>query len=179
MTRQASDIFHYGNFKYYSLSYDGEGLIHPYDFGMEPGYVSTGCYAGFISTYEITKDGLFLTKMKIANTLDKYSTIQGIRPKPIGKNNSYLVYQRLRLFTPYTGTIQLGRRYTKQEEEACELLGQEIKEYKKITKLAFDEGIPTYGQTIRDDGFTSNYDFFDSVDQEFEYLKSRVKLLNS
>lgn len=100
MTRQASDIFHYGNFKYYSLSYDGEGLIRPYDFGMEPGYVSTGCYAGFISTYEITKDGLFLTKMKIANTLDKYSTIQGIRPKPIGKNNSYLVYQRLRLFSP-------------------------------------------------------------------------------
>lgn len=179
MTTQASDIFRYKDFEYYLLDYDGEGLIYPHDFGMQPEYVDTGCYAGFISTYEITQDGLFLTQMVIANTLDKYSTIQGIKPEFIKENSSYLIYQRLRLFTPYTGTLQLGRHYTKQEKESCELFGKEIKEYKKITKLAFDEGIPTYGQTIRDDGFISNYDFFDSVDREFEYLKNRVKVNGS
>lgn len=97
--------------------------------------------------------------------------IQGIKPEPLKEDSSYLVYQRLRLFTNYTGTLHLGRRYTQQEKEACELLDQEIKEYKKITKLSFDEGVPTYGTTTRDDGLISNYDFFDSVDEEFEYLK--------
>ncbi|WP_414625055.1 hypothetical protein [Calothrix sp. CCY 0018] len=177
MTKQASDIFLYEDFEYDLLDYDGKGLINPRDFGMEPEFVETDCYAGFISNYEITKDGLFLTEMQIANTINKYSTIQGIKPKPLGERSSYVVYQQLRLFTPYTGIIQAGRRYTEREKELCKLLHRSIKEYKEVTEFTFDEGMPTYGKSTRDDGLVSSFDFFDSIDQEFEYLKNSTKLL--
>lgn len=59
MTKQASDIFLYEDFEYDLLDYDGKDLINPRDFDMEPEFVETDCYKGFISNYEITIFGYF------------------------------------------------------------------------------------------------------------------------
>jgi hypothetical protein len=120
MTAQIPDTFLYKGEQYSLVALDGEKLITPQDYGMNPRMLHTACYRGFYSNYEINNDGLFLKEMTIGEvdggwkpiqgimpTPDKY--IQGIMPTP-DKYNKFS-YKDLNLLTPFTGRIQLGKNF--------------------------------------------------------------------
>ncbi|NJN13813.1 MAG: hypothetical protein HC815_40425, partial [Richelia sp. RM1_1_1] len=88
MTSQIPDTFIYNGEEYELIALDGEGLITPQDYGMNPEMLHTACYRGFYSTYEITNDGLFLTEMVIGEVEEGYKSIQGIMPTLPNKNSS-------------------------------------------------------------------------------------------
>ena len=115
MTSQISDTFIYQGEEYYLVALKGEGLITPQDYGMQPQMLDTACYRGFYSTYEITDNSLFLTKMVIGQVEGEYKPIQGSLPD-VPKGNKYggETYYNLRLFTPFTGTIQLGKNFMRE-----------------------------------------------------------------
>ncbi|MCG6137167.1 MAG: hypothetical protein MET45_21460 [Nostoc sp. LLA-1] len=112
MTSQIPDTFLYKGQKYELVGLNGEGLVTPQDYGMQPPMLHTACYRGFYSTYEITDEGLFLTKMVIGQVEGGHKPIQGIMPQiPAGDRHGYPTYQGLKLLTPFTGTIRLGRDF--------------------------------------------------------------------
>ncbi|MFN6498191.1 MAG: hypothetical protein RMX65_014455 [Nostoc sp. DedQUE01] len=115
MTSQIPDTFLYNGEEYELVALDGEGLITPQDYGMQPQMLHTACYRGFYSTYEITDEGLFLTQMVIGEVEGGHKPIQDIMPQlPSGKRQSYPTYQGLRLLTPFTGKMRLGKDFIRE-----------------------------------------------------------------
>ncbi|MBD2255015.1 hypothetical protein [Nostoc parmelioides] len=112
MTSQIPDTFLYKGEEYELVGLNGESLVIPQDYGMQPQMLHTACYRGFYSTYEITDEGLFLTQMVIGEVEGGHKPIQGIMPEiPPGEKYGYPTYQGLRLLTPFTGRISLGKDF--------------------------------------------------------------------
>lgn len=112
MTIQIPDIFIYNGGEYEILKMHGKELIAPSHFGMHPKMLHTACYRGFYCTYQINNDGLFLTKMVIGEVQEGYKPIQGIMPKLVpGDWFGYPIYEGLRIITPFTGKITLGKDF--------------------------------------------------------------------
>ncbi|MBD2616502.1 hypothetical protein H6G94_35690 [Nostoc punctiforme FACHB-252] len=112
MTSQIPDTFLYNGEEYQLVALAGEGLITPQDYGMQPQMLETACYRGFYSTYEITDEGLFLTQMVIGEVKGRHKPIQGVMPSiPSGDRYGYPTYQGLRLLTPFTGKMRLGKDF--------------------------------------------------------------------
>lgn len=110
MTSQIPDTFLYEGEEYELVGVDGEKLITPQDYGMNPEMLHTACYRGFYCTYQLTNDGLFLTQMVIGKVEEGYQPIDGIMPKlPSQDSHSELTYQGLKLLTPFTGKLLLGQ----------------------------------------------------------------------
>ncbi|MFP5273687.1 hypothetical protein [Coleofasciculus sp.] len=107
MTAQVPDTFYYNGEKYELVECDGEKFITPQDYGMYPDMLHTACHRGFVSTYEITNEGLFLKEMTIGEVIPRWKPIQGIMPRD-DSWGSY-TYEGLNLLTPFTGKIQLGK----------------------------------------------------------------------
>jgi len=115
MTSQIPDTFIYDGEKYELVALDGEGLITPQDYGMNPEMLHTACYRGFYCTYDITNDGLFLTEMVIGEVEEGYKSIQDIMPTLSNKDSrDYPTYKGLRLLTSFTGKIRLGKDFIRE-----------------------------------------------------------------
>lgn len=115
MTIQIPDIFIYNEGEYEILKIHGEELITPSHFGMHPEMLHTACYRGFYCTYQINNDGLFLTKMVIGEVQQGYKPIQGIMPKLFPADRfAYPIYEGLKIITPFTGKITLGKDFRRE-----------------------------------------------------------------
>lgn len=137
MTAQISDTFIYQEQKYNLVALQGEGLIVPQDYNMQPEMLHTACYRGFYSTYEVTDDGLFLIEMVIGEVKDGYKSIQGIMPYADG--NRYTTYKGLRLLVPFTGIIRLGKDFI--NTHSVNMGYQKASAYATLLELTFDAGI--------------------------------------
>lgn len=110
MTSQIPDKFIYNGEEYELVGVDGGELITPQDYGMEPEMLHTACYRGFYCKYKLTDDGLFLTEMVIGKVEEGYQPIEGIMPTfPSDGSYSNIIYQGLKLLTPFTGRLLLGK----------------------------------------------------------------------
>jgi hypothetical protein len=139
MTAQIPDTFIYDGEEYELVALDGEGLIIPQDYGMEPEMLHTACYRGFYSTYEITNDGLFLTEMVIGEVEEGHKSIQGIMPKiPSDRFHGYPTYKGLRLLTPFTGRIRLGKDFIK--DLYIHMGYQKASAFETLLEFAFEAG---------------------------------------
>ena len=139
MTSQIPDTFIYDGEEYELVALDGEGLITPQDYGMNPEMLHTACYRGFYSTYEITKDGLFLKAMVIGQVEEKYKSIQGIMPTlPRRDSYDYPTYKGLRLLTPFTGRIRLGKDLIK--DLYVHMGYQKASSYETLLEFTFEQG---------------------------------------
>jgi hypothetical protein len=139
MTAQIPDTFLYHGEEYELVALDGEGLIIPQDYGMKPDELHTACYRGFYSIYEITNDGLFLTEMVIGEVEEGYKSIQGIMPTLPSKDSyDYPTYKGLRLLTPFTGRIRLGKDFIK--DLYIHMGYQKASAYETLLEFTFEAG---------------------------------------
>lgn len=139
MTSQIPDTFIYNGEEYKLIALDGEGLITPQDYGMNPKMLHTACYRGFYSTYDTTNDGLFLTEMVIGKVEEGYKSIQGIMPTlPNKDNRHYPTYKGLRLLTTFTGKIRLGKDFI--QELYVHMGYQKASAYETLLEFTFEAG---------------------------------------
>lgn len=112
MTEQITDRFFYNGERYALIEIDGENLIIPQTYGIEPKMWNTACADGFYSTYEITNNGLFLIKMTIGHVDGDWKPIQGVMPTP-DEDRAFggFSYKGLNIFTKFTGRILLGKDF--------------------------------------------------------------------
>lgn len=136
MTSQIPDSFHYNGEQYELVAFDGEKLITPQDYGMNPEMLHTACYRGFYSTYEITNEGLFLKEMTLGEVEEGLKPIQGIMPTPDRYNE--FSYKELNLLTPFTGRIQLGKDLI--QELYVHMGYQKPSAYQTLLEFTFAEG---------------------------------------
>jgi hypothetical protein len=114
MTEQTClDTFVYNGAEYELFESEGEKLIIPQDYGMNPIGMISCCWRGFESTYEIDRSGLFLTSMTINGEVKEgYKSIGGIEPEVYDDDwSSTASYRNLRLLTPFTGKLKLGKLF--------------------------------------------------------------------
>ncbi|WP_455539141.1 hypothetical protein [Terrisporobacter sp.] len=117
MTIQLSDYIYY-NDKEYSLLYK-EGqirLFNPRKYGFHPLFNSKSCYKGYICTYEIYENELFLDKLEINNKRAlKFNNKRPCKFKRFnysqnGKLEGFkYVYKNLDFNLSYSGEILIGR----------------------------------------------------------------------
>jgi hypothetical protein len=139
MTAQIPDTFLYHGEEYSLVALDGEGSITPQDYGMQPAMLHTACYRGFYSTYVIADNALFLIEMTIGEVEEGYKPVQGILPTiPKEGSHDYPKYKGLRLLTPFTGKIRLGKDFI--QELYIHMGYQKATAYKTLLEFTFNEG---------------------------------------
>lgn len=108
MTAQISDTFIYKGEEYQLIGFDGTGLMKPQDFGMEPESISSGCWRGFYSTYEITDDGIFLKEMTLREKDENYRPINEVMPT---KGEYEAIYKGIKVRVPFNGRMRLAKGF--------------------------------------------------------------------
>jgi hypothetical protein len=100
MTGQIPDTVIYQSQEYDLVGVNGSGLISPEQFGMQPHALHTAAWRGYINTYSILEDSLFLTEMVVGSS--EYPVINGVAA-------SDSTYSNLRIEIPFTGGLLAGK----------------------------------------------------------------------
>ena len=108
MTAQISDSFMFEGEEYSLIGMRGGDLASPEQFGMEPKMLNTACYRGFIATYEVTKEALYLRELTLREKNGNYLPIDEIQPE---KEQYQATYHDLNVVVPFTGKIRLAKGF--------------------------------------------------------------------
>jgi len=135
MTAQIPDIFIFEDENYDLVYLDGQGLIIPQDYEMNPRMLHTACYCGFYSTYKIEKRQLIFQSMVIGEVEDGYKPINGVMPI---EDKYHHTYQNVNLLAPFTGTIRLGKDFI--QELYIHMGYQKGSAYETLLEFQFDQG---------------------------------------
>ena len=108
MTAQILNTFIFKDDEYGLIGLNGDKLIHPSQFGMDPVMLHTACYDGFYATYELTDSSLILRKMTLREQQNNYLAIEG--NKPIIKDE-IATYHDMSIVVPFTGKIRIAKDF--------------------------------------------------------------------
>lgn len=135
MTAQLPPRFLYQRKNYVLISYHGDTLPCPSDYGLKVGRWHTASIAGYVNTYALEGDHLVLHQIRFGKFFDDdRPEINGVKPRQIRKIDFYLgfpwvkktsilrflplpqvriqrgdwVYKNLRLRIPFTGGMLIG-----------------------------------------------------------------------
>ena len=81
-------------------------LFNPYKFKLEPIMWSTACYKGFIISFRVTDDLLYLDRLLVHCFDDKYPPINNVLPEKY--DGSVMEYKNINLRLSYSGNIIVG-----------------------------------------------------------------------
>jgi hypothetical protein len=126
MTAQIPDEFRYEGEVFSMVGMNGEGLYVPQDFGLKPRMASTGCYRGYILTFDCVDGKLILDRMDV--NCEEAHIINGVEPVPGALTFSAeareklpdelkeyrrfkFAYSNLGLKTKFTGSLLLGKDF--------------------------------------------------------------------
>ena len=135
MTAQISETFFYKGEEYELVGMDGGDLISPLDFGMEPVALHTACWRGFYSTYEITRDGIFLKEMTMREKNGNYKPVNNIMPE-LADHEAH--YKNLYVRVPFTGKLRLAKDFI--DELYIHMGFQKPSAFETILDLTFEDG---------------------------------------
>lgn len=81
-------------------------LFDPKKFKLHPEMWHTGCYKGFIISFRVTDDLLYLDRLIVHCSNNKYPPINNVEPEKY--DGSAMEYKNINLPLPYSGTIIVG-----------------------------------------------------------------------
>jgi hypothetical protein len=113
MTGQIADNLIYNRSSYSIVGLKGEGLPSPLDFGLEPVSPHTANWRGFIMTYTIVENRLFVHEMNVSveDIMEKPPRINDIVPETKKEGVLHLTYKSLKLKTQFTGKILIAKDF--------------------------------------------------------------------
>lgn len=155
MTAQATDTFIYKRKEYDLIGLKGAGLFSPDDIGMIPEMMHTACYRGFICTYKIVRNRLYLDKLVIREANGNYLPVNGVEPEKQYTNDLIKLldpgiegdrenpvftatYHGLKMPIPFTGKIRLARGFI--QEFYIHMGYQKPTAFRTVYDLTFDGG---------------------------------------
>ena len=109
--------------------------MSPEQFGMESEMIHTACYRGFISTYEITDDGLYLKEFTIKEKDENYLPIDGVLPK---KEDYLATYEKLNHHVDFTGKIRLAKDFI--QDLYIHMGYQKASAFETVLDISFENG---------------------------------------
>ncbi|MBT3806160.1 MAG: hypothetical protein HOG03_16400 [Desulfobacula sp.] len=135
MTAQISDTFIYKKNTYSMIGKMGGDLFSPFKYSMIPEMLSTACYQGYYSTYEIKDEKLYLQRLTIRDKNGNYPPINGIDP---GKQEFEANYKDLNLIIPFDGKLRLAKGFI--NDFYIHMGFQKASAFKKILDITFEDG---------------------------------------
>ncbi len=137
MTVQQTDPFWFEGKKYVFLGADDiYALFDPERYGLEPEYIATNCWKGFILYLAVEGRKLFLKKLEVNTKEQVYPVINGV--SAVTGDSGYHIYEDLDLPLEYTGTVVVGEEERKPMYRFGSFIGPQ---YNKVTlDLIFDKG---------------------------------------
>ncbi|MBY9003803.1 MAG: hypothetical protein KGD73_07515 [Candidatus Lokiarchaeota archaeon] len=140
MTGQIPDNVIYRDEVYALAGVKGEGLYVPLDFGLTPVSPHTANWRGFVSTYEVSNDHLFLKEMHVSikEKSDIYPDINGIKPESKIEGIVHLDYKGINFKTNFTGKIIIVKDFI--DSMYVHMGFQSPLSFRKVIELEFKEG---------------------------------------
>lgn len=108
MTGQISDNVLYKGEEHWLIGVKGGELVTPKAFGMIPEFRSTSNWRGFVVTYELRDEGLFMKELRLHARRGKYKPIEGKMPE-MEEGEGY--YKDLAVPVCFTGKMRLAREF--------------------------------------------------------------------
>jgi len=143
MTGQIPDKLIYNNSSYSIVGLKGEGLPSPFDFGLEPTSPHTANWRGFIMTYKIAENRLFVQEMNVTvkDLKRKPPLINNINPETKKEGLIHLTYTNLKLKTQFTGKILIAKDFI--DSMYVHMGFQSPISFEKVIELKIRDGILT------------------------------------
>lgn len=134
MTAQITDTFMIDGEEFELIGFDGDELLDPTEYGLEPVMIHTACYRGFYCVYEVAAEKLILRRLTVRCDTG-YPTIDGVEPIV----EAYCaVYSDLSIPARFTGRLRLARGF---HEECYVHMGfQDASGFDTVIDLRFDDG---------------------------------------
>ena len=146
MSQQVEDPFNWKGETWVFLSAENVySIFEPNKFGLNPEWIDTACYKGFVIEFSVVDDRLFLQRLIINTEDDKYPPINDVlaqyarKDKRDGWIDGYHVYDKINLFLEYTGTIIIGKDFKEDRYGGSSFTGPYS--YYTTFDLKFENGI--------------------------------------
>jgi hypothetical protein len=136
VTAQIHDKVHYRFVEYSLLGADGGRLPTPFDFGILPTMMHTGCVRGYLLAFAIESERLFLREMTVRSMDKTYPPIAGRQPEISPYSDA--VYKDLDLPLDFSGGMLLGTDFIR--ERYVHMGFQSPSSFRKVVGLRFERG---------------------------------------
>ncbi len=109
MTSQLKDPFYWKGMEYdFTGATDIYALFDPETYGLHPDGFSTACYKGFIITFSVRSNQLYIDQLDVYCPDDYYPVINGVKATDDGEMSCYR-YHNLNIASDYTGRIFISK----------------------------------------------------------------------
>lgn len=148
MTAQFSDNFIYKGKEFSIAGINGDVLFNPYEHGLSPKGTCTACWRGFVSTYAVKNDQLYLDRLDINMDkpkkkffiFDAIPKINGI--KPSGGESLYGLFdyhfEAVELPVKFTGGFLIGEGFI--QDLYVHMGFHPAWKYEEVHELIFENG---------------------------------------
>jgi len=140
MTGQIPDKLIYNKSSYSIVGFKGEGLPSPLDFGLKPISPHTANWRGFVMTYTIAENHLFLHEMEVTveDMKEKPPLINNVNPETKREGPLYLTYKNLKLKTQFIGKILIAKDFI--DSMYVHMGFQSPLSFESVIELTFSDG---------------------------------------
>jgi hypothetical protein len=138
MTAQASEIVRLEGQDFSLAGVDGRGLFDPRDHGIVTHAVSSACWRGFVNTYEVSEDRLWLVHLTIGFHGREAPVVFGVKPEHEKGDLPHYGYAGLKRPVDFTGGFLLGRDFVR--EMYVHMGFHPGYAYRIVKEILFDEG---------------------------------------
>lgn len=136
MTMQVTDPFFWEDDEWIFLGADDVySLFDPQSFGLSPTSMDTACWKGFVVSFRTVKNKLYLDRLEIYCSDNRYPPINNIESVP--NKWGYRIYENIHLPLQYSGTIIIGKDLIERFYGRA-FIGPHA--YKVTFELSFDNG---------------------------------------
>jgi hypothetical protein len=147
MTAQISDIVRYLDRNFSLSGVKGTGLFDPRQHGLEPQMLSTACYRGFICTYRVVDEGLYLEELRVGLSHEQKQAINagkgpllfGQKPHTGPDHHSRIMYSGLHSPVAFSGGLLLADGFMR--ELYVHMGFHPAWKFREVHELLFEEGM--------------------------------------
>jgi hypothetical protein len=161
MTAQIPDTVSHGNVKYVIAGVNGSGLFEPEDHGLRPNATSSANWRGYVCSYTVREDSLFLERLIVGLEAEDESqhpippVLFGVKPTTRADGHE-AEYRFNRAPISFSGGLLLGKGFI--DELYVHMGFHPAWKFRQVLELLFKEGRLTRAQDhseriarIRDD----------------------------
>ena len=137
MTAKTSERVRLEDQEFALAGVDGRGLFDPRDHGIVTHSITSACGRGFVSTYEVSEDRLWLIHLRIGFHGREAPVVFGVKPEREEGELSYYGYG-LKRPVDFTGGFLLGRDFVR--EMYVHMGFHRAYTYRIVKEILFEEG---------------------------------------
>jgi hypothetical protein len=170
MTAQIPDRVRYGRKLYDLVGINGEGLFEPKALGMSPVPPHSACWRGFVCTYAVVYEMLWIDFLDInlresdgdGSNGFAAPVLNDVEPSSRDDESEFdTYYERVRLRVPFNGMLTVGREFA--DDRYFDWWFNSMLHYKEVHQLTFENGrlvsAIDVSQRVAEERFLARHEF--------------------